>query len=77
MIRVGIGTYGIWPSRETQLASRERGRRISLTPALSWKTRIAQIKSDQARGVRRLWSHLPGKPSDEDCHPAHWLLRRL
>jgi alanine racemase len=45
MIRVGIGTYGLWPSRETQLASRERGRLISLTPALSWKTRIAQIKS--------------------------------
>jgi alanine racemase len=45
MIRVGIGTYGIWPSRETQLASRERGRRITLTPALSWKTRIAQIKT--------------------------------
>jgi alanine racemase len=44
MIRVGIGTYGIWPSRETQLAARERGRRISLTPALTWKTRIAQIK---------------------------------
>ena len=44
MIRVGIGTYGIWPSRETQLASRERGRLISLIPALSWKTRIAQIK---------------------------------
>ena len=45
MIRVGIGTYGIWPSRETQLAARERGRRISLTPALTWKTRIAQIKA--------------------------------
>jgi alanine racemase len=45
MIRVGIGTYGIWPSRETQLAARERGRRITLTPALTWKTRIAQIKS--------------------------------
>lgn len=44
MIRVGIGTYGIWPSRETQLASRERGRRLSLTPALTWKTRIAQIQ---------------------------------
>jgi alanine racemase len=44
MIRVGIGTYGIWPSRETQLAARERGRRITLTPALNWKTRIAQIK---------------------------------
>jgi alanine racemase len=45
MIRVGIGTYGIWPSRETQLAARERGRQISLTPALTWKTRIAQIKA--------------------------------
>jgi alanine racemase len=47
MIRVGIGTYGIWPSRETQLAARERGRRILLTPALTWKTRIAQIKTVQ------------------------------
>jgi alanine racemase len=48
MIRVGIGTYGIWPSRETQLAARERGRLISLTPALTWKTRVAQIKTVQA-----------------------------
>jgi len=48
MIRVGIGTYGIWPSRETQLAARERGRKITLTPALTWKTRIAQIKTVEA-----------------------------
>jgi alanine racemase len=48
MIRVGIGTYGIWPSRETQLAARERGRRLTLTPALTWKTRIAQIKIVEA-----------------------------
>jgi alanine racemase len=47
MIRVGIGAYGIWPSRETQLVARERGRLISLTPALTWKTRIAQIKTVQ------------------------------
>lgn len=45
MIRVGIGTYGIWPSRETQLAARERGRKVALSPALTWKTRIAQIKA--------------------------------
>ncbi|HET9943243.1 MAG TPA: alanine racemase [Terriglobia bacterium] len=45
MIRVGIGTYGIWPSRETQLAARERGRKIALTPAITWKTRIVQIKT--------------------------------
>ena len=48
MIRVGIGSYGIWPSRETQLAARERGRLITLTPALTWKTRVAQIKTVQA-----------------------------
>ena len=48
MIRVGIGMYGIWPSRETQLAARERGRQISLTPGLTWKTRIAQIKIVEA-----------------------------
>jgi alanine racemase len=44
MMRLGIGTYGLWPSRETQLAAREKGRRITLTPVLTWKTRIAQVK---------------------------------
>jgi alanine racemase len=44
MVRVGIGTYGIWPSRETQLAARERGRLLSLAPVLTWKTRVAQVK---------------------------------
>jgi alanine racemase len=44
MIRLGIGTYGIWPSRETQLAAREKGRLLSLAPILTWKTRVAQVK---------------------------------
>ena len=44
MFRLGIGTYGIWPSRETQLAARERGRQPHLAPVLAWKTRIVQIK---------------------------------
>lgn len=48
LIRVGIGAYGIWPSRETRLAARERGRAISLAPVLTWKSRIAQVKSIQA-----------------------------
>jgi alanine racemase len=48
MIRLGIGAYGIWPSRETQLAARERGRRITLIPAMTWKTRVAQIKTVEA-----------------------------
>src|SRR5262245_31012900 len=45
MVRLGIGAYGIWPSRETQLAARERGRQIALAPALSWKTRVVQVKT--------------------------------
>ncbi len=44
MVRVGIGAYGIWPSRETQIAARERGRSLSLAPVLAWKTRVAQVK---------------------------------
>ena len=44
MVRIGIGTYGIWPSRETQLAARERGRKLSLQPVLEWKTRVVQVK---------------------------------
>ncbi len=49
MVRVGIGAYGVWPSRETQLAARERNKKVSLLPVLSWKTRIAQVK-DVAAG---------------------------
>ena len=48
MVRVGIGAYGIWPSRETQIAARERGRQLSLAPILTWKTRVAQVKGIQA-----------------------------
>ena len=44
MVRVGIGAYGIWPSRETQLAARERGRQVTLAPILTWKTRVVQVK---------------------------------
>lgn len=48
MVRVGIGIYGIWPSRETQLAARERGKRLALSPVLTWKTRVAQVKQVDA-----------------------------
>jgi alanine racemase len=47
MVRLGIGTYGIWPSRETQIAARERGRSLLLAPVLTWKTRVAQVKEVQ------------------------------
>ena len=48
LVRLGIGTYGIWPSRETQLAARERGRILTLQPVLQWKTRVVQVKEVQA-----------------------------
>jgi alanine racemase len=48
MVRLGIGAYGTWPSRETQLAARERGRGVNLEPVLTWKTRIVQMKNIEA-----------------------------
>jgi alanine racemase len=51
LARVGISMYGLWPSKETQaiaqrmLVGTRHAVSLRLTPALSWKTRIAQIKS--------------------------------
>lgn len=45
LVRVGIGLYGLWPSKETYLSCLEKRRDpLSLRPVLSWKARIAQIK---------------------------------
>jgi alanine racemase len=45
LVRVGIGLYGLWPSRETMLTLRERRPGLALRPVLSWKTRVAQVKT--------------------------------
>jgi alanine racemase len=45
MVRIGIGMYGLWPSKETYLSCLLQNRHpVQLKPVLSWKTRIAQIK---------------------------------
>ena len=45
MIRIGIGMYGLWPSKETYLSCILQNREpIQLMPVLTWKTRVAQIK---------------------------------
>jgi alanine racemase len=45
MVRIGIGIYGLWPSKETYLSCILQNREpIQLKPVLAWKTRIAQIK---------------------------------
>jgi len=46
LARVGISLYGLWPSRETYVSCLERGKpTLELRPALTWKSRLAQIKT--------------------------------
>jgi alanine racemase len=44
LVRLGIGTYGLWPSPENKLATHQRHPTFSLKPVLTWKTKIIQIK---------------------------------
>jgi len=45
MARVGIGLYGLWPSKETRISALQAGVALNeLEPVLTWKTRIAQVK---------------------------------
>ncbi len=43
LIRLGIGVYGMWPSNNLRLIYKNT--KFSLKPVLSWKTKIAQIKT--------------------------------
>jgi len=46
MVRLGIGLYGLWPSKETYVSGLEKGDEMpDLRPVLTWKTRIAQLKT--------------------------------
>lgn len=50
LVRAGIAAYGMWPSKETFISALTTHRdQVALRPALTWKTRIAQVKS-VARG---------------------------
>jgi len=48
MVRVGIGMYGLWPSKETKEAFHKK---YKLNPVLSWKTIITEIK-DLPKGTK-------------------------
>lgn len=43
-VRVGIGAYGLWPSEKTELSASKMENKPVLSPALTWKTKVAQIK---------------------------------
>jgi len=52
MVRIGIGMYGLWPSKETYLSCLIQQRKpLSLKPVLAWKARIAQLK-DVPKGAQ-------------------------
>jgi len=58
MVRIGISLYGLWPSKETKIAFNLKGGKVSLAPALSWKSIIAQVKKVKAGesvGYGRTW----------------------
>ncbi len=42
VVRMGIGIYGLWPSDEVKDASKNH---LKFYPALSWKTRISEVKN--------------------------------
>ncbi len=45
MVRVGIGIYGLWPSKETYLSCiQDEKEPVNIKPVLTWKTRVVQIK---------------------------------
>jgi len=43
-VRVGIGLYGLWPSKELQIQSSE----INLRPILSWRAVVSEVKNLRA-----------------------------
>jgi alanine racemase len=46
LARVGIGLYGLWPSKETYLSRLHLHLTpLKLKPVLSWRTRVVQVKS--------------------------------
>jgi len=57
--RVGIGAYGIWPSRETLVSVRQGGQtEVALRPAMSWQVRVSQVRdvpAGETVGYGRSW----------------------
>ncbi len=45
LARAGIATYGLWSSSTLEHTVRSKSLPYTLQPALSWKSRIAQVKS--------------------------------
>ncbi len=60
LIRLGIGLYGLWPSKETRIALslQKEKKDIQLKPVLTWKSIVAQVKEiekGESVGYGRTW----------------------
>lgn len=44
MVRIGISVYGLWPSSDAKKLVKKKRIKLEIKPALSWKTRIIQVK---------------------------------
>ncbi len=59
IVRVGISAYGVWPSRETLVSVRQRGREeVALEGALTWKVAVSQVRevpAGETVGYGRSW----------------------
>lgn len=45
MVRLGISLYGYWSSPQTMAVAKQNNIKIELKPALTWKTKIAHLKT--------------------------------
>jgi alanine racemase len=59
IVRVGISAYGVWPSRETLVSVRQRGREeVALEAAMAWKVTVSQVRrvpAGETVGYGRSW----------------------
>jgi len=44
MVRLGLGTYGLWPSVENKALTQAKVPHFTLKPVLTWKAQIIQVK---------------------------------
>lgn len=45
LVRLGISMYGLWSSKETLAVAKREHRMLELTPAMTWKSIVAQVKT--------------------------------
>ncbi|MBI3633224.1 MAG: alanine racemase [Candidatus Vogelbacteria bacterium] len=71
MVRIGIGLYGMWPSKETMRALENK---ITLKPVMSWKTVIGEVKIvSEGGGVGYdLTEKLPKNSKIAICPIGYW-----